>query len=48
MKLAAAICVGALPTSLLGAHHRLEPRTLKQLMATVLAIVAVQTGLNAW
>jgi uncharacterized membrane protein YfcA len=50
LRLAAAICVGALPTSLLGAHwsDRVEPRTLKTLMAAVLAIVAVQMGLKAW
>jgi uncharacterized membrane protein YfcA len=50
LKLAASICIGALPASLLGAHwsDRVEPRTLKILMATVLVIVALQMGLKAW
>jgi len=50
LKLAAAVCLGALPTSLLGAHwsDRVEPRTLKTLMAAVLGIVAVQMGWRAW
>ena len=44
MRLAAAVSVGALPASLLGAHlsQRMQARSLKILMALVLAYVAAR------
>ena len=49
LPLSAAVCLGALPASLLGARlaDRLEARSLKIFMAVVLAGVAVQMGLQA-
>lgn len=49
LPLTAAVCLGALPASLLGASlaDRVAPRSLKIFMATVLAGVAIQMGLRA-
>ena len=49
LPLTAAICVGSLPAGLLGARlaDRVQARSLKVLMAVVLAAVAVQMGWKA-
>jgi uncharacterized membrane protein YfcA len=49
LPLTAAICLGSLPASLLGARlaDRVKARSLKVLMAIVLAAVAVQMGVKA-
>jgi hypothetical protein len=49
LPLTAAVALGALPASLLGAHlsHRLEARWLKVLMAAILAGVAAQMAWKA-
>lgn len=48
LPLTAAVCLGALPGSLLGAHlsHRVQARSLKILMALVLLIVGGRMGLE--
>lgn len=50
LPLTAAVCLGALPASLLGARlsDRIQARSLKILMAAVLGGVALQMGLHAW
>ena len=50
LPLAAAIALGALPGSLLGAQltHRVQARSLKVLMAVVLLVVGAQMALKAW
>jgi len=49
LPLTAAICIGSLPASLLGARlsDRVHARSLKVLMALVLAAVALQMGVKA-
>jgi uncharacterized membrane protein YfcA len=49
LPLTAAVCLGALPASLIGARlsERMDARSLKILMALVLASVALQMGIRA-
>lgn len=49
LPLTAAVAIGALPASLLGARltHRVEARSLKLIMAAVLLIVGLRMGLEA-
>jgi uncharacterized membrane protein YfcA len=49
LPLTAAICIGSLPASLLGARlaDRVHARSLKVLMASVLAAVALQMAARA-
>lgn len=48
LRLAAAVCLGALPASLLGAQlsHRVQARSLKILMAVVLLLVGLRMALG--
>jgi uncharacterized membrane protein YfcA len=49
LPLTAAVCIGALPGSLLGAHvsERVHARSLKRVMAVLLVTVSVQMALEA-